>query len=171
MSRGIKWTKEEEEMLLRTATYQEEGFVNWETISELIDETFGNKRSAHATKMKWKKLQETKVVETKPQLEPWPTFWDEEMDYFLLLNFYDMTIDGLRAHFHCSYAECAGRLEYLIDSTEMAHIDLVKKAAIAVRERKQPHSQGLSLSRKEKRLMAKAEKIQAKLNQLRGVEE
>lgn len=163
MSRGIKWTKEEEKTLLLSTVDSED---NFETVAALIASVSGNKRSAHATKMKWKKLQETKVIETKPQLEQ--SIWDEEKDYFLLLNFYDMTIDGLRAHFNCSYAECAGRLEYLIDSTELTHIELVKKAAIVVRERKEPHAQRLPLSRKERRLIAKIEKIQAKLNQLRG---
>jgi hypothetical protein len=168
MSRGIKWTKEEEELLLRTATYQEEGFVNWETISELIEETYGNKRSAHATKMKWKKLQETKVIAEETETQIYSSGWNEENDFFLLVNFYDMTIDEVREYFGRSYADCAGRLEQLIDSTELTHIELVKKAAMTVRERREPYVPKIPSSRKEKRLIAKMNKLNDRLMELRG---
>jgi hypothetical protein len=175
MSRGKKWTDEEEEWLFNATPVIRGALtsnsVDWDSISNEIETIAGNKRSGHATKMKWKKLQETKVVETKPQLESWPSIWDEENDYFLLVNFYDMSIDEVREYFGRSYAECAGRLEQLIDSTELAHIELVKKAAMTVRERREPYVPKIPSSRKEKRLIAKMNKLNDKLMRLRGGEE
>jgi len=167
MSRGIKWTKEEEKTLLLSTVDSED---NFETVAALIASVSGNKRSAHATKMKWKKLQETKVI-TKETETQTSSGWDEKKDFFLLVNFYDMSIDEVRQWFNCSYAECAGRLEQLIDSTELTHIELVRKAAMTVRERKEPYVPKIPSSRKEKRLIAKMNKLNDKLMSLRGGEE
>lgn len=166
MSRGIKWTEEEEEYLLKLEYSSE-----FESIANKIEEISGNRRSAHATKMKWKKLQETKVIAEETETQIYSSGWDEKNDYFLLVNFYDMSIDEVRSFFGCSYAECAGRLEQLIDSTELTHIELVKKAAITVRERKEPYTPRLASSRKEKRIIAKINKLHDKLMSLRGGEE
>jgi hypothetical protein len=164
MSRGIKWTKEEEEYLLKLEYSSE-----FDSIANKIEEISGNRRSAHATKMKWKKLQETLVKEIKTSI--YSSGWDEENDFFLLVNFYEMSIDEVRSWFGCSYAECAGRLEKLFDSTQLSHIELVKKAAMTVRERKEPYTPRLASSRKEKRIIAKINKLHDKLMHLRGGEE
>jgi len=164
MSRGIKWTKEEEEYLLKLEYSSE-----FDSIANKIEEISGNRRSAHATKMKWKKLQETLVKEIKTPI--YSSGWDEENDFFLLVNFYEMSIDEVRSWFGCSYAECAGRLEKLFDSTQLSHIELVKKAAMTVRERKEPYTPRLASSRKEKRIIAKINKLHDKLMHLRGGEE
>lgn len=166
MSRGIKWTKEEEEYLLKLEYSSE-----FESIANKIEEISGNRRSAHATKMKWKKLQETKVIAEETETQIYSSGWDEENDYFLLVNFYDMSIDEVREYFGRSYADCAGRLEQLIDSTELTHIELVKKAAMTVRERREPYVPKIPSSRKEKRLIAKMNKLNDKLMRLRGGEE
>lgn len=174
MSRGKKWTDEEVELLLELGPHRGmEGSADWKTITEQIAGVAGNERSAHATKMKWKKAKEEQYfADYEPQekvvIPPVEEFWNEEYDFFLLVNFYDMTIDECRAHFGLSYAECAGRLEQLWDSTELAHIELVKKAAIVVREAKQPYTPTNPLSRKEKRLIAKMQKYHARLMRLRG---
>ena len=177
MSRGIKWTKEEEKTLLLSTVDSKD---NFEKVAILIASVSGNKRSAHATKMKWKKLNADmaenyankmteNVKETMTQI--YSSGWNEENDYFLLVNFYDMSIDEVREYFGCSYADCAGRLEQLIDSTELTHIELVKKAAMTVRERREPYVPKIPSSRKEKRLIAKMNKLNDKLMRLRGGEE
>tara|TARA_R100000234_G_scaffold119901_1_gene104250 strand:+ start:647 stop:1138 length:492 start_codon:yes stop_codon:yes gene_type:complete len=163
MSRGIKWTKEEEELLLKITNATE-----FESVAYAVESVAGNKRSAHATKMKWKKLQQTKVIAEETQTS---SGWDAKKDFFLLVNFYDMSIDEVRGYFGCSYAECAGRLEQLIDSTELTHIELVRKAAMTVRERKEPYIPKIPSSRKEKRIIAKMNKLNDKLMRLRGGEE
>ncbi len=160
MSRGIKWTKEEEELLLKITNATE-----FESVAYAVESVSGNKRSAHATKMKWKKLQQTKVIVEETQTS---SDWDAKKDLFLLVNFYDMSIDEVRQWFNCSYAECAGRLEQLIDSTELTHIELVRKAAMTVRERKEPYIPKIPSSRKEKRIIAKMNKLNDKLMRLRG---
>jgi len=149
MSRGIKWTKEEEELLLKITNATE-----FESVAYAVESVSGNKRSAHATKMKWKKLQQTKVIVEETQTS---SDWDAKKDLFLLVNFYDMSIDEVRQWFNCSYAECAGRLEQLIDSTELT-----------VRERKEPYIPKIPSSRKEKRIIAKMNKLNDKLMRLRG---
>jgi hypothetical protein len=164
MSRGIKWTEEEEEYLLKLLYSSE-----FESIANKIEAISGNRRSAHATKMKWKKLQETLAI--AKENEKILSGWNEEKDFFLLVNFYDMSIDEVREYFGCSYAECAGRLEQLIDSTELTHIELVRKAAMTVRERKEPYTPRPASSRKEKRIIAKINKLHDKLMHLRGGEE
>ena len=172
MSRGKKWTEEEVDFLLKAGPYRGmEVSADWESIAEQIAEVAGNKRSAHATKMKWKKLQETHAIaeETETKIYSWG--WDEKQDFFLLVNFYDMSIDEVREYFGRSYADCAGRLEQLIDSTELTHIELVKKAAMTVRERREPYVPKIPSSRKEKRLVAKMNKLNDKLMRLRGGEE
>ncbi len=163
MSRGIKWTKEEEELLLKITNATE-----FESVAYAVESVSGNKRSAHATKMKWKKLQQTKGIAEETETQIYSSGWDEKNDYFLLVNFYDMSIDEVRNYFGCSYAECAGRLEQLIDSTELTHIELVKKAAMTVRERKEPYIPKIPTTRKEKRLIAKMNKLNDKLMRLRG---
>ena len=175
MSRGKKWTEEEVDLLLKLGPHRGmEASADWESIAEGIEEVAGNKRSAHATKTKWKKVKEEQYFSDEPQeqlvIPPVEDFWNEQKDYFLLVNFYDLSIDELRNHFGCSYAECAGRLEQLIDSTEMTHIELVRKAAIAVKESKQPPAQRVPKSRKERRLMTKISKLQVRLLMLRGEE-
>jgi hypothetical protein len=160
MSRGIKWTKEEEELLLKITNATE-----FESVAYAVESVSGNKRSAHATKMKWKKLQQTKVIVEETQTS---SDWDAKKDLFLLVNFYDMSIDEVRQWVNCSYAECAGRLEQLIDSTELTHIELVRKAAMTVRERKEPYIPKIPSSRKEKRIIAKMNKLNDKLMRLRG---
>lgn len=175
MSRGIKWTEEEEEYLLKLQYSSE-----FESIANKIEAISGNRRSAHATKMKWKKLNAdmaenyaNKMVENvkKTMTKIYSSGWNKEKDFFLLVNFYDMSIDEVREYFGCSYAECAGRLEQLIDSTELTHIELVKKAAMTVRERREPYVPKIPSSRKEKRLIAKMNKLNDKLMRLRGGEE
>ena len=178
MSRGKKWTDEEVKLLLELGPYRGAyGDVspNWETVAEQIAEVAGNVRSAHATKMKWKKAKEDQYFSEEPQeqviIPPVEEFWNEEKDFFLLVNFYDMSIDEVREYFGRSYADCAGRLEQLIDSTELTHIELVKKAAMTVRERREPYVPKIPSSRKEKRLIAKMNKLNDKLMRLRGGEE
>lgn len=178
MSRGIKWTSEEITFLMGLPfTDKELLSADWDSISEKVQEISGNKRSANATKAKFKKLNADlakqytdKKVETvkETMVEVYNNDWSEEADYFLLVNFYDMSIDEVRSHFGRSYAKCAGRLEQLIDSTELTHIELVSKAATAVRERKQPNIPKGPISAKEKRIINKMVKLQFRLDRLRG---
>lgn len=178
MSRGIKWTKREEIYVIgwKSAIKNED----FQKLADDMYEAFGNRRSAHAVKMKWKKLNADmaenyanemveNVKETMTQI--YSSGWNEENDYFLLVNFYDMSIDEVREYFGLSYADCAGRLEQLIDSTELTHIELVKKAAMTVRERREPYVPKIPSSRKEKRLIAKMNKLNDKLMRVRGGEE
>ena len=97
--------------------------------------------------------------------------WDEENELFLFVNFEGRSIDEVREYFGRSDADCAGRLEHLIDRTELTHIELVKKAAMTVRERREPYVPKIPSSRKEKRLIAKMNKLNDKLMRLRGGEE
>ena len=121
--------------------------------------------------MKWKKLQEIHAIAEETETQIYSSGWDEKQDFFLLVNFYDMSIDEVREYFGRSYADCAGRLEQLIDSTELSHIELVKKAAMTVRERKEPYTPKVPSSRKERRLIAKMNKLNDQLMRLRGGEE
>ena len=166
MSRGIKWTKREETYVIGwKSAFKNKGF---QELADDMYEAFGNRRSAHAVKMKWKKLQETHAISEETETPTFSLEWDEEKDFFLLVNFYDMTIDGLRAHFKCSYAECAGRLEYLIDSAEVSHIALVKKAAMTVMELRRQRIPMNGVSRKERRLIDRIDKLNSQLMKLRG---
>ena len=169
MSRGIKWTKREETYVIgwKSAIKNED----FQKLADDMYEAFGNRRSAHAVKMKWKKLQETHAIAEETETQIYSSGWDEKQDFFLLVNFYDMSIDEVREYFGRSYADCAGRLEQLIDSTELTHIELVKKAAMTVRERREPYVPKIPSSRKEKRLIAKMNKLSDKLMRLRGGEE
>ena len=65
------------------------------------------------------------------------TNWTEEQDFDILCNFYDLSIDEARAKFNQSYAEIAGRLEYLIDSTEPQHHSMLIEAAKVIKKRKE----------------------------------
>tara|TARA_R100000406_G_scaffold72714_1_gene53043 strand:+ start:11020 stop:11529 length:510 start_codon:yes stop_codon:yes gene_type:complete len=169
MSRGIKWTKREETYVIgwKSAIKNED----FQKLADDMYEAFGNRRSAHAVKMKWKKLQETHAIAEETETQIYSSGWDDKQDFFLLVNFYDMSIDEVREYFGRSYADCAGRLEQLIDSTELTHIELVKKAAMTVRERREPYVPKIPSSRKEKRLIAKMNKLNDKLMRLRGGEE
>ncbi len=169
MSRGIKWTKREETYVIGWKSHFEN--EDFQKLADDMYEAFGNRRSAHAVKMKWKKMQETHAIAEETKTQTHSSAWDEEKDFFLLVNFYDMSIDEVRNYFGFSYAECAGRLERLIDSTELTHIELVKKAAMTVRERKEPYIPKATSSRKEKRLIAKMNKLNDRLMRLRGGEE
>lgn len=162
MSRSIKWTTEEISFLrdLSNNIRYSQTNINWVEVTETIAAISGNKRSANATRTKWKSLPTEKESN-----------WTDEKEFFLLVNFYDMSIDEVREHFSMGYGEVATRLEYLFDSTEPSQIEMLMKASIAVKESREPHVPNESIgafSRKQKRIIKKINRLSDKLEKLRG---
>ena len=168
MSRSIKWTVAEIGFLRNLP----ETDTNWVEVAETIALISGNKRSANATRKKWKSLPTEIDILSKPSLlNKKESNWTNEKDFFLLVNFYDMSIDEVREHFDMGYGEVATRLEYLFDSAEPSHIEMLMKASVAVRESREPYLPNESIgafSRKQKRIIRKIIRLNDKLERLRG---
>ena len=95
------------------------------------------------------------------------TNWTEEQDFDILCNFYDLSIDEARAKFNQSYAEIAGRLEYLIDSTEPQHHSMLIEAAKVIKKRKEESAKPSKPSRRERRKARKQARLQKRIDKIK----
>jgi len=85
--------------------------------------------------------------------------WTEEEDYDLICNFYELSIDQARNRFNRSYGVIATRLEKLVDSTQPKHEEMLMRAAIEIKARKEAESKPVKLSRRERRTARKQAKM------------
>ena len=95
----------------------------------------------------------------------------DEME--VLLAFYEKSIDELREQFNAPFWAIAKVLENIHDLKEPHHSDLLMKAARVTKERKDEEYRVANMSRRERRKIArkarKTNRLQAKLDKLRGV--
>lgn len=99
------------------------------------------------------------------------TYGLNEME--VLLAFYEKSIDELREQFNAPFWAIAKTLENIHDLKEPHHSDLLMEAARVTKERKDEEYRIANMSRRERRKIAKnakkENKLQAKLDKLRGV--
>jgi len=93
--------------------------------------------------------------------------WTEEQDFDILCNFYEITIDEAKAKFNKSYAEIAGRLEYIVDSTEPQHHSMLIEAAKVIKKRKEDSAKPSKPSRKERRIARKQARLQKRIDKIK----
>ena len=99
--------------------------------------------------------------------EPTMITWTEEQDFDILCNFYELSIDEAREKFNKSYAEIAGRLEYLIDSTEPQHHSMLIEASKVIKERKAKSAKPSKPSRRERRIARKQARLQKRIDKIK----
>tara|TARA_R110002074_G_scaffold178747_2_gene342525 strand:+ start:2558 stop:3643 length:1086 start_codon:yes stop_codon:yes gene_type:complete len=91
----------------------------------------------------------------------------------VLLAFYEKSIDELREQFNAPFWAIAKTLENIHDLKEPHHSDLLMEAARVTKERKDEEYRIANMSRRERRKIArnakKADRLEKKLTQLRGV--
>ena len=157
-----RWSKTEEDRLMELVKDE----VSWLDISEQLQ------RSIPASKKRFKMLDEVRLEEIKKaggNKEFIPienNGWDADKDFDLLLNFYELSIDEAKERFGFSYGDIAGRLEYLIESTEPAHISMLMEAAKAIRSKKIHKSVLANNSQKIQRKLRKIDKLSKKIDKL-----
>ena len=95
------------------------------------------------------------------------TMWTEEQDFDILCNFYELSIDEARAKFNQSYSIIAGRLEYLVDSTEPQHHLMLIEASKVINKRKAKSVKPSKPSRRERREARKQARLQKKLDKIK----
>lgn len=88
--------------------------------------------------------------------------WTNEQDFDILCNFYELSIDEARIRFNRTYQEIAGRLEFLFDSTQPEHIEMLMRASQVVNQRREQVNQPTVLSRRELRQQRKQQRKEAK---------
>ena len=104
------------------------------------------------------------VVEPKKTKK---VLWTEEQDFDILCNFYELSIDEARQKFNKSYAEIAGRLEYIVDSTEPQHHSMLIEASKVINKRKAKSAKSSKPSRRERRIARKQAKLQKRLDKIK----
>ena len=140
--------------------------VSWLDISEELQ------RSIPASKKRFKMLDEAKLEKiekaggNKEFIPINNNSWDAEKDFDLLVNFYELSIDEAKERFGLSYGEIAGRLEYLIESTEPAHISMLMEASKAIRSKKIHKSVLANNSPSIQRKLKKIDKLSKKIDKL-----
>ena len=91
----------------------------------------------------------------------------------VLLAFYEKSIDELREQFNAPFWAIAKVLENIHDLKEPHHSDLLMEAARVTKERKDEEYRVANMSRRERRKIArkarKTNRLQARLDKLRGV--
>jgi len=93
--------------------------------------------------------------------------WTEEQDFDILCNFYELSIDEAREKFNKSYAEIAGRLEYIVDSTEPQHHSMLIEASKVINKRKAKSAKPSKPSRRERRIARKQAKLQKRIDKIK----
>ncbi len=172
--RTCKWNKEEETQLMEYVNDE----VSWEDISRELQ------RSIPACKKRIKLLDERLLagiaevansVEVQEEIDailndvPLVTAspkWTDELDFYLLTDFYELSIDEARERFDASYSEIAGRLEELYEGKDEYSIEMLLRASKFIKQRKGlPTSD--STSKKEAKILKKIQKLRQKLKQVR----
>lgn len=94
--------------------------------------------------------------------------WTAEEDYDLICNFYELSIDQARNRFNRSYGVIATRLEKLVDSTQPKHQEMLMRAAIEIKTRKEAKSKPVKLSRRERRKARKQAKLAKRIAKMKA---
>ncbi len=171
--RTCKWNNEEETQLLEYVNDE----VSWEDISRELN------RSIPACKKRLKMLDKRlirKIVANSAEvqeeidaiLNDVPLVnasqkWTDELDFYLLTDFYELSIDEARKRFDASYAEIAGRLEGLYEGKDEYSIEILLRASKFIKQRKGLLPTSSSTSKKEAKILKKIHKLQQKLKQVR----
>jgi hypothetical protein len=177
-SKPIKWTTKDTEILLSCKNKQEvrelapalnrsesaciqRWSIQRKYIEEMTKTHSGTVDKAKKTKTKKSK---PKTKKSKKQYKP---RWTPEEDLYLLCNFYELSVDEAKSEFNRSYGQIASRLEKIIDSDKPEHINMLRKAAGIISERKKAEQKPVKLTRKERRLAKKQAKLQKQLDRMR----
>jgi hypothetical protein len=97
--------------------------------------------------------------------------WTKEKELDLLVNFYELSIEEARERYDASYKTIAGRLEKLFDDDSEEGIELLLEASKKVKLMKRiDNFRNEDFTRKQRRLRSKINKLQRKLDKLRGEE-
>jgi len=97
--------------------------------------------------------------------------WTKEKELDLLVNFYELSIEEARERYDASYKTIAGRLEKLFDDDSEEGIELLLEASKKVKLIKRiDNFRNEDFTRKQRRLRSKINKLQRKLDKLRGEE-
>jgi len=103
------------------------------------------------------------ILQEETKTEPKSTLiWTNEQDFDILCNFYELSIDEARIRFNRTYQEIAGRLEFLFDSTQPEHIEMLMRASQVVNQRREQVNQPTVLTRRELRQQRKQQRKEAK---------
>ena len=173
MVKTCRWSKREENRLMELVRDE----VSWLDISEELQ------RSIPASKKRFKMLDAARLEKIEKErnkfheTHQWAgdhkgfipienNSWDSEKDFDLLVNFYELSIDEAKEKFGLSYGEIASRLEYLVDSTEPAHISMLMEASKAIRSKKIHRSVLANNSPKIQRKLKKIDKLSKKIDKL-----
>jgi len=95
--------------------------------------------------------------------------WTKEKELDLLVNFYELSIEEARERFDASYKTIAGRLEKLFDDESEEGVVLLLDASKKVKmQKKAGNIVNENFTRRQRRLAAKINKLQRKLDKLSG---
>ena len=144
-------------------------------ISKEDAEKFVELRNAHIKNMGTRKRRteskylDVETVNRSIVVEPnvAKTMWTDEQDFDILCNFYELSIDEARAKFNQSYSIIAGRLEYLVDSTEPPHQMMLIEAAKVIKKRKEESAKSSKPSRRERRKARKQARLQKRIDKIK----
>ena len=168
----VKWTEEEDAMILACNTRKEALALQIEG------------RSVGAIRNRWQTLKANRrqkpnkrgrMTKEKSHVNKGKKYtprWTKEEDYDLIMNFYELSIDEARSRFNRSYGAIATRLEKLVDSTKPEHISMLMEASKEIKSRKEAEKPTPKKSRrtlrKERKKAKKEDKLKAKLRRIRG---
>ena len=122
------------------------------------------KKAAKKTKKPAESPKPQKKTKAKKTYTP---RWTEEEDYDLVCNFYELSIDQARNRYNRSYGVIATRLEKLVDSTQPKHQEMLMRAAIEIKARKEAESKPVKLSRRERRKARKQAKLAKRIAKMK----
>ena len=95
--------------------------------------------------------------------------WTREKEMDLLVMFYELSIEEARERYDASYKTIAGRLEKLFDDDSEKGVELLLEASKKVKVMKRVDNiRNEDYTRKQRRLANKINKLQRRLDKLRG---
>ena len=176
-----RWTEEEHEGLFSITSGKEledyakkigrsEGSIKQRMHNNNINmrKNLNNKVKIKKAAKKTKKPAESPKPQKKTKAKKTYTpRWTEEEDYDLVCNFYELSIDQARNRYNRSYGVIATRLEKLVDSTQPKHQEMLMRAAIEIKARKEAESKPVKLSRRERRKARKQAKLAKRIAKMK----
>ena len=171
-----KWTEEEHAGLFTITSGKEQiayaekigkssGAVKQRMYNHKINMTKNKKAVKKATKPVESPKPRKKTTKAKKTYTP---RWTEEEDYDLVCNFYELSIDQARNRYNRSYGVIATRLEKLVDSTQPKHEEMLMRASIEIKARKEAESKPVKLSRRERRKARKQAKLAKRIAKMKA---
>jgi hypothetical protein len=167
--RFVAYTNEEKRMILSCNSAVEAGKLSsilGRTNQAVIRQWYVLKQK-HREEPKYLEVETVNrsiVVEPKKSKK---VLWTDDEDFDILCNFYELSIDETREKFNKSYAEIAGRLEYIVDSTEPQHHSMLIEAAKVIKKRKEQRAKPSKPSRKERRIARKQARLQKRIDKIK----